>query len=75
MSNTKPETIETDRKPVLFVKVYLNKEYVSDSKFVVIFDADFQPDEEFLWRTVPYLLGNPELALVQARWKFGNASC
>ncbi|KAJ0806106.1 putative glucomannan 4-beta-mannosyltransferase [Helianthus annuus] len=51
----------------------LNKEYVSDCEFVVIFDADFQPDEEFLWRTVPYLLENPELALVQARWKFGNA--
>ncbi|XP_035840528.1 glucomannan 4-beta-mannosyltransferase 1-like isoform X2 [Helianthus annuus] len=52
----------------------LNKEYVSDCEFVVIFDADFQPDEEFLWRTVPYLLENPELALVQARWKFVNAN-
>ncbi|KAK9072801.1 hypothetical protein SSX86_009238 [Deinandra increscens subsp. villosa] len=52
----------------------LKKDYVFDCEFVVIFDADFQPDEEFLWRTVPYLLENPELALVQARWKFVNAN-
>ncbi|KAK1434874.1 hypothetical protein QVD17_00628 [Tagetes erecta] len=51
----------------------LKKDYVHDCEFVVIFDADFQPDEEFLWRSVPYLLENPELALVQARWKFVNA--
>ncbi|KAL3536240.1 hypothetical protein ACH5RR_004701 [Cinchona calisaya] len=51
----------------------LKKQYVKDCEFVVIFDADFQPEEDFLWRTVPYLLDNPELALVQARWKFVNA--
>ncbi|KAJ0714425.1 putative glucomannan 4-beta-mannosyltransferase [Helianthus annuus] len=51
----------------------LTKDYVLDCEFVVIFDADFQPDKDFLWRTVPYLLENPELALVQARWKFVNA--
>ncbi|KVH90393.1 hypothetical protein Ccrd_007600 [Cynara cardunculus var. scolymus] len=51
----------------------LDKDYVFDCEFVVIFDADFQPEEDFLWRTVPYLLENPELALVQARWKFGTA--
>ncbi|KAA8533414.1 hypothetical protein F0562_031152 [Nyssa sinensis] len=49
------------------------KQYVKDCEFVVIFDADFQPDEDFLWRTIPYLLENPELGLVQARWKFVNA--
>ncbi|KAK9079377.1 hypothetical protein SSX86_001048 [Deinandra increscens subsp. villosa] len=52
----------------------LTKDYVYDCEFVVIFDADFQPDKDFLWRTVPYLLENPELALVQARWKFVNAN-
>ncbi|KAL6534148.1 hypothetical protein OROHE_013073 [Orobanche hederae] len=51
----------------------LRKQYVEDCAFVVIFDADFQPEEDFLWRTIPYLLENPELALVQARWKFVNA--
>jgi beta-mannan synthase len=39
---------------------------------VAIFDADFQPEPEFLWRTVPFLVHNPDLALVQARWKFGT---
>ncbi|KAL5742988.1 hypothetical protein ACOSP7_029720 [Xanthoceras sorbifolium] len=34
---------------------------------------DFQPDEDFLWRTLPYLLENPKLGLAQARWKFVNA--
>ncbi|KAL0344659.1 UNVERIFIED_CONTAM: Glucomannan 4-beta-mannosyltransferase 1 [Sesamum radiatum] len=51
----------------------LKKHYVEDCEFVVIFDADFQPEEDFLRRTIPYLLENPELALVQARWKFGTA--
>lgn len=50
----------------------LKKEYAEDCEFVIIFDADFQPEEDFLWRTIPYLLENPELALVQARWKFGK---
>ncbi|OVA18010.1 hypothetical protein BVC80_1835g416 [Macleaya cordata] len=51
----------------------LEKEYIKDCEFVVIFDADFQPEADYLWRTIPYLLENPELALVQARWKFVNA--
>lgn len=53
------------------LKEGLEKHYVEDCEFVAIFDADFQPDEDFLWRTIPYLLENPELGLVQARWKFG----
>ncbi|EXC42303.1 hypothetical protein L484_000910 [Morus notabilis] len=55
------------------LKEGLEKHYVEDCEFVAIFDADFQPDEDFLWRTIPYLLENPELGLVQARWKFVNA--
>ncbi|KAH9734982.1 glucomannan 4-beta-mannosyltransferase 9 [Citrus sinensis] len=55
------------------LKEGLEKQYVKDCQFVVIFDADFQPDEDFLWRTIPYLLENKELGLVQARWKFGTA--
>ncbi|GFP90776.1 mannan synthase 1 [Phtheirospermum japonicum] len=55
------------------LKEGLKKDYVENCEFVVIFDADFQPEDDFLWRTIPYLLENPELALVQARWKFVNA--
>ncbi|OAY75817.1 Mannan synthase 1 [Ananas comosus] len=51
----------------------LKKHYVRECEYVVIFDADFQPEPDFLWRTVPFLLSNPELALVQARWNFVNA--
>ncbi|CAI9273139.1 unnamed protein product [Lactuca saligna] len=47
--------------------------YVNQCEFVAIFDADFQPDPDFLWRTIPFLAHNPELALVQARWKFVNS--
>ncbi|XP_077221177.1 glucomannan 4-beta-mannosyltransferase 1-like [Tasmannia lanceolata] len=51
----------------------LKKQYVKDCEYVAIFDADFQPETDYLWRTVPYLIQNPELGLVQARWKFVNA--
>jgi beta-mannan synthase len=46
--------------------------YVRECEYVVIFDADFQPDPDFLKRTIPYLVHNPEIALVQARWRFGQ---
>lgn len=51
----------------------LKKSYVEACEFVVIFDADFQPEKDFLLRTIPYLIENPQLGLVQARWKFGKA--
>lgn len=38
---------------------------------VAIFDADFQPEANFLRRAIPFLVHNPDIALVQARWKFG----
>uniref|UniRef100_A0A0D9WSA5 glucomannan 4-beta-mannosyltransferase n=1 Tax=Leersia perrieri TaxID=77586 RepID=A0A0D9WSA5_9ORYZ len=48
--------------------------YVRDCDYVAIFDADFQPDPDFLTRTIPFLVHNPDIALVQARWKFVNAN-
>ncbi|XP_048633261.1 probable glucomannan 4-beta-mannosyltransferase 15 isoform X3 [Brassica napus] len=48
--------------------------YVKQCNYVVIFDADFQPETDYLQRTIPFLIHNPELALVQARWKFVNAN-
>nr|XP_027104838.1 glucomannan 4-beta-mannosyltransferase 9-like isoform X2 [Coffea arabica] len=47
--------------------------YVKLCDYVAIFDADFQPEHNFLRRTVPFLVHNPELALVQTRWKFVNS--
>ncbi|KAF3576135.1 hypothetical protein DY000_02035337 [Brassica cretica] len=46
--------------------------YVKQCDYIAIFDADFQPEPDFLHRTVPFLIHNPKLALVQGRWEFGN---
>ncbi|KAL6912141.1 hypothetical protein ACP4OV_000946 [Aristida adscensionis] len=46
--------------------------YVRDCEFVAMFDADFQPAPDFLHKTVPFLVHNPALALVQTRWKFAH---
>ncbi|XXG62973.1 hypothetical protein AAC387_Pa05g1255 [Persea americana] len=55
------------------LKEGMKHSYVKHCDYVAIFDADFQPEPDFLWRTIPFLLHNPEIALVQARWKFVNA--
>lgn len=45
----------------------------TDAEYVVIFDADFIPSPDFLRRTVPYLLRDAGLAVVQTRWEHLNA--
>lgn len=50
----------------------LKKGYVKHCQYVAMFDADFQPDPDFLKRSIPFLVHNPEIALVQARWRFGK---
>ncbi|KAK1269159.1 putative xyloglucan glycosyltransferase 5 [Acorus gramineus] len=47
-------------------------DYVKAYEFVAIFDADFQPNPDFLKQTVPHFKGNPEIGLVQARWAYVN---
>ncbi len=42
-------------------------------EFIAIFDADFAPTPDFLQRTVPHLVQNPALGLVQGRWGHLNA--
>ncbi|KAI3855695.1 hypothetical protein MKW98_009837 [Papaver atlanticum] len=51
----------------------LKHSYVEGCKFVAIFDADFQPEPDYLNRTVPYLIHNPEIGLVQTKWDFANS--
>lgn len=41
--------------------------------FIAIFDADFTPPSDFLLRTLPYLLADTGLAMVQTRWGHWNA--
>ena len=48
--------------------------FVGDCPYVCIFDADFQPEPSFLRRTVPYLMHDPRVGYVQARWTFTNAN-
>ncbi|KAJ6428848.1 hypothetical protein OIU84_020490 [Salix udensis] len=55
------------------LKEGMKHSYVKQCDYVAIFDADFQPEPDFLWRTIPFLSRNPEIALVQARWKFVNS--
>ncbi|EEE67643.1 hypothetical protein OsJ_25231 [Oryza sativa Japonica Group] len=47
-------------------------DYTKQCEYIAIFDADFQPEPNFLLRTVPFLMHNPNVALVQARWAFGK---
>lgn len=54
------------------LKEGMKHSYVNLCDYVAIFDADFQPEPNFLRRTIPFLAHNPEVALVQARWKFGK---
>ncbi|KAG6427486.1 hypothetical protein SASPL_111731 [Salvia splendens] len=55
------------------LKEGLKRSYVKECDHVAIFDADFQPEPDFLHRTIPFLVHNPQIGLVQARWKFGTA--
>ncbi|XP_042382853.1 probable glucomannan 4-beta-mannosyltransferase 9 [Zingiber officinale] len=52
----------------------LTHNYVKECEYVAIFDADFQPEPDFLLRTIPFLIHNPKVALVQGRWTFVNAN-
>ncbi|MCA9953362.1 MAG: glycosyltransferase [Ardenticatenaceae bacterium] len=36
--------------------------------FIAIFDADFQPQPDFLQQTIPHFGQNPALGMVQTRW-------
>lgn len=56
------------------LKEGMKRSYVKHCDYVAIFDADFQPESDFLCRTIPFLVHNPELALVQTRWKFGKST-
>ncbi|KAJ4746005.1 cellulose synthase like [Rhynchospora pubera] len=55
------------------LKEGLQHDFVEACEYIAIFDADFQPESDFLLRTIPFLMHNPEIALVQTRWRFVNA--
>jgi len=41
--------------------------------YVAIFDADFVPPSDFLLQTIPHLVDNPQIGVVQTRWGHLNA--
>ena len=43
-------------------------------EFLAIFDADFVPEKDFLMRTVPFLVMDEKIGLVQGRWGHLNRS-
>ena len=45
----------------------------SDAPFVAVFDSDFVPPADFLQRSLPHLLSQPDVGLVQSRWGHLNA--
>jgi cellulose synthase/poly-beta-1,6-N-acetylglucosamine synthase-like glycosyltransferase len=45
---------------------------LDDSEFVVIFDADFLPQPDFIKRVLPYFI-DPKIGMVQTRWEHLNA--
>jgi cellulose synthase/poly-beta-1,6-N-acetylglucosamine synthase-like glycosyltransferase len=40
--------------------------------YIAIFDADFIPSPDFLIKTLPYFIADPQIAVVQTRWGFYN---
>ncbi|KAM0867581.1 hypothetical protein ACQ4PT_041892 [Festuca glaucescens] len=65
------QVLDDSTDPV--IKEGMKHGYVRDCDFVAIFDADFQPEPNFLCRAMPFFIHNPEIALVQGRWRFGTA--
>ena len=40
----------------------------AEGEFLAIFDADFVPDKDFLYETIPFFYEGEKVALVQTRW-------
>lgn len=54
------------------LKEGLKRSYVKHCEYVAIFDVDFRLEPDYLRRAIPYLVQNSDIALVQARWRFGK---
>jgi len=42
-------------------------------EYIAIFDADFVPRPDFLLKTIPHLVSNPRVGMVQTRWEHINS--
>ncbi len=41
---------------------------ITDAEYVLVLDADFVPPRDFLRKTIPHLVANPNIGMVQTRW-------
>ena len=46
----------------------------AEGEYLAVFDADFQPQPDFLRKTIPHFLETTELGMIQARWGHINAN-
>jgi cellulose synthase/poly-beta-1,6-N-acetylglucosamine synthase-like glycosyltransferase len=44
----------------------------SKGEYIVIFDADFTPQPDFLRKTIPYFINDEKIGVVQAKWEHLN---
>jgi cellulose synthase/poly-beta-1,6-N-acetylglucosamine synthase-like glycosyltransferase len=44
----------------------------TQAEYIAIFDADYTPPKDFLLQTIPYLIQDQRLAIVQSRWTHLN---
>lgn len=51
----------------------LEQGYAAECELVVVFDADFEPAPDFLVRSVPFLVHNPDLGCIMSNWEFSKA--
>lgn len=42
-------------------------------EFIAIFDADFVPKQDFLLKTIPHFVSDPNIGMVQTRWEHLNS--
>ncbi len=46
----------------------------ASGEYIAVFDADFVPPPDFMRKTIPHLIANDRLGLVQTRWGHLNAN-
>lgn len=60
------EYVRRDNRPTLKKAGNIRNAFkISDGQFIVILDADFCPRHDFLHETIPYLISDPKIAIVQ----------
>ena len=62
------ELIHRHERPGFKAGALKNGLNTATGEFIVIFDADFIPNSDFLRQTIPYFAGRPQLGFIQTRW-------